>query len=202
MGHVDKKGRPLVAVTGMGVVTSLGRGQDENWRRLIAGESGIRHITRFPTEGLRTTIAGTVEGLEPAPKTAARRTMQMAEIAAKEAITQARWPLADFPGPLFLATPPAEIEWAERRRIYEASDDQTDKGYRRLARIARAGDFSDIAAESQFASVAEDLANRFGTTGLPYSVSTACASGATAIQLGLEAIRRGDTERALCIGPC
>ena len=197
---LDKKGRPLVAVTGMGVVTSLGCGKEENWRRLIAGESGIRHITRFPTEGLRTTIAGTVEGLDPAPKTAARRTMQMAEIAAEEAIVEARLNLVDFPGSLFLATPPAEIEWPDRRRIYEASDEHADEGYRRLARIARAGDFSGIAAECQFASVADYLANRFGTKGLPYSVSTACASGATAIQLGVEAIRRGESERALCIG--
>src|SRR4029453_5422510 len=32
------------------------------------------------------------------------------------------------------------------------------------------------------------------------SVSTACASGASAIQLGVEAIRRGEAEAALCIG--
>src|SRR4029077_16619988 len=32
------------------------------------------------------------------------------------------------------------------------------------------------------------------------SLSTACASGATAIQLGVEAIRRGETEAALCVG--
>ena len=50
---VDRKGRPLVAVTGMGIVTSLGRGEEENWSKLVAGRSGIRHITRFPTEGLR-----------------------------------------------------------------------------------------------------------------------------------------------------
>jgi 3-oxoacyl-[acyl-carrier-protein] synthase II len=31
-------------------------------------------------------------------------------------------------------------------------------------------------------------------------VSTACASGASAIQLGVEAIRRGETDAALCIG--
>ena len=198
--YLDKKGRPLIAVTGMGIVTSLGRGKEENWRRLIAGDSGIRHITRFPTEGLRTTIAGTVEGLDPAPKTAARRTMQMAEMAASEAITEAQWDLTDFPGPLFLATPPAEIEWPERRRIYDEAQEQTATGYRRLALSARSGNFIDIAAESQFASVADYLANQFGTKGLPYSISTACASGATAIQLGVETIRRGETARALCIG--
>ena len=44
------------------------------------------------------------------------------------------------------------------------------------------------------------LADRFGTRGSPISLSTACASGATAIQLGVEAIRRGETEAALCVG--
>jgi 3-oxoacyl-[acyl-carrier-protein] synthase II len=51
-----------------------------------------------------------------------------------------------------------------------------------------------------FGSVASHLAEAFGTKGSPISLSTACASGATAIQLGVEAIRRGETEVALCIG--
>ena len=41
---------------------------------------------------------------------------------------------------------------------------------------------------------------KFGTKGSPISLSTACASGATAIQLGVEAIRRGEAEAALCVG--
>ena len=52
----------------------------------------------------------------------------------------------------------------------------------------------------QFASVAEHLADRFGTKGSPISVTTACSSGASAIQLGVEAIRRGEADAALCIG--
>ncbi len=48
--------------------------------------------------------------------------------------------------------------------------------------------------------VAEKLADRFGTKGSPISLTTACASGATAIQLGVEAIRRGETDAALCVG--
>jgi 3-oxoacyl-[acyl-carrier-protein] synthase II len=48
-------------------------------------------------------------------------------------------------------------------------------------------------------SVAENLAERFGTKGSPISLSTACASGASAIQLGVEAIRRGETGVALCV---
>ncbi len=44
MAKTDQAGRPVVVVTGMGVVTSLGAGKDENWRKLTAGESGIRAI--------------------------------------------------------------------------------------------------------------------------------------------------------------
>src|SRR5690606_7580096 len=39
-----------------------------------------------------------------------------------------------------------------------------------------------------------------GTRGAPISLTTACASGATAIQLGAEAIRRGDTDAAISLG--
>jgi 3-oxoacyl-[acyl-carrier-protein] synthase II len=48
--------------------------------------------------------------------------------------------------------------------------------------------------------VADHLAEKFGTKGSPISLSTACASGASAVQLGVEAIRRGETDAALCIG--
>ena len=57
----DHLGRPVVVVTGIGVVSSLGEGKDDNWARLTGGQSGIKQITRFPTDGLRTTIAGTIE---------------------------------------------------------------------------------------------------------------------------------------------
>src|SRR5690606_6074762 len=54
--------------------------------------------------------------------------------------------------------------------------------------------------EGQFANIANRLADKYGTRGLPVTLSTACASGATAIQLGIEAIRRGECDRALAIG--
>ncbi len=63
----DKAGRPVVVVTGMGVVTSLGAGKDDNWRKLVAGQSGISAIKRFSTEGLKTRIAGTVDFVDIQP---------------------------------------------------------------------------------------------------------------------------------------
>ena len=67
---LDALGRPLVAVTGYGLVTSLGTGATENWAALTAGRSGIRSIRRFPTAGLRTRIAGTVDTLALDPMSA------------------------------------------------------------------------------------------------------------------------------------
>ena len=61
MAFRDSKGRPLVAVTGMGMVTSLGQGKDDTFAAMTAGRSGIHRINRFPIEGLRTTIAGTID---------------------------------------------------------------------------------------------------------------------------------------------
>src|SRR6185503_11928882 len=73
-------------------------------------------------------------------------------------------------------------------------------GYGDLIRTAAAGKFAPYHERFMFASVADHLADKFGTKGSPISLSTACASGATAIQLGVEAIRRGETSAALCIG--
>ena len=196
----DAKGRPIVAVTGMGLVTSLGRGKADNWAALAAGRSGIRRITRFPTEGMRTTIAGCVDFMDVEPFSAPALTMAMAEAAAQEALAQSGFKDTAVPGPLYVATPPAELEWPQRKALFERPTSADVSGYPKLLAAARSGAFRDMFATFQFASVAEHLAERFGTRGMPVSVSTACASGATAIQLGVEAIRRGETTTALCVG--
>ena len=197
----DKQGRPVVVVTGMGVITSLGQGQADNWRDLTAGKSGIRHIRRFSTEGLRTTIAGTVDFLDVEPYSAPALSIAMAEVAAREAIEEANiGKKGDFPGPLFLATPPTELEWPQRRQLYDEGKQSGLAGYDRLLSACRAKNHPEMARLFQFASVGEHLADEFGTRGLPISLSTACASGGTAIQLGTEAIRRGDADTVLCIG--
>jgi 3-oxoacyl-[acyl-carrier-protein] synthase II len=54
-----------VAVTGVGLVSPLGVGTAENWRALLAGESGIGLITRFDTTEYPAKIAGEVKGFNP-----------------------------------------------------------------------------------------------------------------------------------------
>src|SRR5271170_7957407 len=100
----DKAGRPVVVVTGSGLVTSLGEGKADNWKRLMAGESGIHAITRFGTDGLKTKIAGTIDFLPRQPDSAPDMAERLAEIAIEEAIAQSGLgSRGRFPGPLFLA---------------------------------------------------------------------------------------------------
>jgi 3-oxoacyl-[acyl-carrier-protein] synthase II len=181
-------------------VTSLGIGAADNWSRLCAGESGIRPITRFPTDGLKTTIAGTVDALQVEPYSAADLATVTAEAAGREAVSQAGiGRRGEFPGRLIVATPPSELEWPHLYALHAAGDGAAP-GYARLLAAARTKVFSGFARHVRFASIADRLQKSFGTRGEPLSVCTACASGATTIQLGAEAIRRGDLDAALCIG--
>ena len=198
---IDSHGRPVVAVTGMGLVTSLGKGKTDTWAALTAGTSGIRRISRFPIEGLKTTIAGTVDFVPAEPFCAAQLSENFARIAATEAIEEANiGTKGNFPGPLFIAVPPVEMEWPQREALARASGQTGDVTYADLLKAAATDTFKPWHDLFLFGTVADRLADDFGTRGSPISLSTACSSGATAIQLGVEAIRRGETEAALCIG--
>jgi 3-oxoacyl-[acyl-carrier-protein] synthase II len=196
----DKFGRPIVVVTGMGVVTSLGAGKADNWKKLTAGESGIRTITRFPTDGLKTTMAGAVDFIPIEPFSSTDLSERLGGLAAEEAIVQAGiGSRGDFPGPLFLAVAPVEVEWPQRQELGRAIGPSTEIDYDAMLRVSGGGRYTAYHRRFLFGSVADHLAEVFGTKGSPISLSTACASGATAIQLGVEAIRRGEADAALCV---
>ncbi len=199
----DAKGRPVVAITGMGLVTSLGWGKSDNWAALTAGRSGITAIDRFPTDGLRTTIAGTVGsrcGQSAVNYSAHDLSLEIAAAAAAEAVEQAGLDVSSrFPGTLVVATPPSELEWPHLWRLQRAEEVGEFSGYGRLRAAARTGAFADLSRHVQFAALADALQQRFGTAGEPLSICTACASGSSAVQFAMEAIRRGQTEAALCV---
>ena len=200
----DSQGRPVIVVTGMGVVTALGIGKDDNWRALTGGQSGIRQIGRFATDGLRTTVAGEIDFLDTGIYNSAAMCMEIAGRAIEEAIGEAGiGARGAFPGPLIAAVPPFEIEWPLRlelaSRVGENAMRANDKFSSLLAQAGK-GELTPNFEFAQPECVAEWLADRFGTRGQPISLSTACASGASAIQFGVEAIRRGESDAALCVG--
>jgi len=196
----DRSKTGAVAVTGLGLVTSLGVGKVDNWTKLCGGQSGIRYIRRFATTGLKTRIAAAVDDLSAKPFDTPALCNSFATHAVEEALAEsAIGRRGDFPGPLFLAIPPLELEWQRRLELATASG-AAEPTFDDLLRTAANGQFRDIDQRCQHGSVALQLQQKFGTRGSPISVNTACASGASALQLGVEAIRRGDTQAALCVG--
>ena len=107
----------------------------------------------------------------------------------------------DFGGPLFLAAPPIEPEWSARFELGDRSPPATKPGdaYDRFMAALRERPDPAFQEAALFGAISERLSDKFGTRGLPVTLSTACASGATAIQLGVEAIRQGRTDRALTV---
>jgi len=200
LDHLDHLGRPIVAITGVGVVSSLGQGVPTNWRKLTAGVSGIHTISRFCTEGLKTRIAGTVDFLPESNQGASALSEKLAYLAGREAIEQAGIATGAFAGPLFLAAPPVELDWKSRFALDREIADSLPASYQATLAACRQQNHEKLLQTTQFGFIAERLQRSFGTSGLPVTLSTACASGATAIQMGVEAIRRGRIKRVLSIG--
>lgn len=64
MKTVDRPNR--VVVTGIGVVSPIGVGNDTFWQNLIAGRSGIGDLQSFPHDNLPFKLAAEVRGFDPA----------------------------------------------------------------------------------------------------------------------------------------
>ena len=87
--------RPRIAITGIGLVSSLGQSTQENWQNVLAGQSGIRTVTQCDISNIPAKIAGEIdtfstEGIIP-PKDLKKcdRFIQIGWVAAHEALTQA-----------------------------------------------------------------------------------------------------------------
>lgn len=57
--------RRRVVITGLGAISPVGIGVEENWRNILAGRSGIARITHFDATGFPSQIAGEAKGFDP-----------------------------------------------------------------------------------------------------------------------------------------
>lgn len=192
-----------IVVTGMGAVTPLGAGVETTWRRLAAGESGIRQNDRFDTEGWKCRIAGLVPGrdepggfdpeavMDPRELRRSDLFIHYAIAAASEALDQAAW------------HPETE---AERMRtatviatgvggvpaITQASETVRSEGVRRLSPFVVPSFLPNLATGQ--------VTIRFGFRGPSGAPVTACAASAQAIGDAVRLIRSGEADIALCGG--
>lgn len=192
-----------IVVTGMGAVSPLGTGVETTWRRLVAGESGIRRNDRFDTEGWKCRIAGLVPGRdEPGgfdPEAVMdprdlRRTdlfIHYAMAAASEALAQAGWhPESDterMRTATVIATGVGGVP-----AITAASETVRTDGVRRLSPFVVPSFLPNLATGQ--------VSIRFGFRGPSGAPVTACAASAQAIGDAMRLIRNGEADIALCGG--
>ena len=88
-----------IAVTGAGIICSIGRNKDEVWQSIVEARAGIGKLTCFPGETFPTDIAAEVASQWSGGRSDRRlsRTDLLALVAAKEALDQATAQAGDLP---------------------------------------------------------------------------------------------------------
>jgi 3-oxoacyl-(acyl-carrier-protein) synthase len=64
-------------ITGVGIVTPLGIGKEENWQHLIAGRTGIEKVDRLTAKGISTVIGGEVKNFKASDFIKDRKTIKL-----------------------------------------------------------------------------------------------------------------------------
>lgn len=193
-----------IVVTGLGAVTPLAAGVAATWRRLLAGESGVRANTRFDCDGWKCRIAGlvpsraeTADGFDPAAVMEARelrRTdlfIHYAMAAADEALAQAGWRPEDEAARARTATIIATGVGGVPA-ITAATETVRSDGPRRLSPFVVPSFLPNLAAGQ--------VSIRHGFRGPSGAPVTACAASAQAIGDAARLIRAGEADIALCGG--
>lgn len=193
-----------IVVTGMGVVSPLGVGVATNWKRLIAGQSGIVHNTRFDTTGYTATIAGLVpgkdtdpEGFDPLvaidPKDVKKMDLfiQYGLVAAAEAIAQSGWNPQTVEEQNATATIIGSGVGGSPV-MAKAAQTIIEKGPRRLSPFTVPSFLANLAAGW--------ISIRYGFKGPIGAPVTACAASAQAIGDGMRLILTGEAEVAIVGG--
>jgi len=176
-----------VVVTGVGLVSSLGVGTEENWKALCAGCSGIGSITRFDASQFSTRIAGEVKNFDPLQFIAKKDVKKMdvfiqyaiaaAEFAVRDAGLEVTPEIADRVG-VFIASGIGGFSAIEREHRVLLKD-----GPRKISPFFIPSVIINLAAGQ--------VSIRFGAKGPNSATVTACSASAHAVGDAFEIISRG-----------
>ena len=179
-----------VAVTGVGLVSSLGVGTDANWEALLEGRSGIRTIASFDASAFASRIGGEVRGFDPLAFLTRKDVRKMDvfiqyAIAASEFAVQDAGLSTDAPlGPdvgVFIASGIGGFSTIEREHRALLAG-----GPRKISPFFIPSAIINLAAGQ--------VSIRFGAQGPNSATCTACSASAHAIGDAYEMIRRSDAD--------
>ena len=91
----EKNMERKAVITGMGMVTPLGIGKEENWKNLISGKSGIGPISRFDPKDLSIDIAGEVKDFKASKLIKDRKAVKLSFHSVHLAIVAAQLAMED-----------------------------------------------------------------------------------------------------------
>ncbi len=179
-----------IVITGLGMVSPLGIGNEANWSGLLAGKSGIGPITRFDVSDYPCKIAGELKGFHPedwVPKKDVKKmdlfilyALAAAEIAMQDAQFSISPSEADRVG-VHIGSGIGGLPSIERQHQILLRD-----GPKRISPFFIVGLIVNMASGQ--------VSIRYGAKGPNQAACTACATGTHAIGESFEAIVRGDAE--------
>jgi len=184
-----------VVVTGTGILCPLGLNTSTTWESLVAGKSGIDHITLFDPEPYETKIAGE-KGFQPTDYISRKdvrhmdRFTQMAIAASLQAVEQSGIKIDSMNEGNIGVIVGSGIGGLST--LFEQTKILIEKGPNRVSPFLVPMMITDMAA----AQVSITL----GVKGPNLCTTSACSSGSDAIGVAYELIRRGDTQAVLAGG--
>ena len=176
--NMDNNGRTRAVVTGMGVLSCLGKSVGDYWDGLTSGRSGIAELTLTDTSGYPCKIGGEVRDFDPTQYVDRKESRRLARFsqfavgAVTEAIANANLDLScrglrSRGGP-------------DRMRIRGASRDGT--GQSRILAGRHGMRMSPFFIPMMLANMASaNISRLFGATGYTNTCATACAAGTQAV---------------------
>ncbi|WP_110686002.1 beta-ketoacyl-ACP synthase II [Salinicola aestuarinus] len=193
-----------IVVTGMGILSPLGCSLETVWQRLLAGTSGLRQLPAETVEGLAVGVGGPVPSIEedstgfdldgtidPKERRKMDRFIQMAVVAAEQALTQADWfPESDADKERTATVIGSGIGGFPA--IADAVRTVDSRGPRRLSPFTIPSFLANLACGH--------VSIRHGLKGPLGAPVTACAAGLQAIGDAARMIHAGEADVAVCGG--
>lgn len=182
-----------VAITGMGIISSIGNTVEENYNALINSNHGISEIANFSTRHVKEIMVGEIkftneqliEKLNLPASNNYSRTAMLGVLAAKEAIKNANIKtITDCRTGLISATSVGGMDMTEKY-YYEYLTTETPRKY---INGHHAGDST------------HKIAEQLNITDFVTTISTACSSSANAIMMGARLIKAGKLDRVIVGG--
>ncbi|WP_348799547.1 beta-ketoacyl-[acyl-carrier-protein] synthase family protein [Flavobacterium adhaerens] len=182
-----------VAITGMGIISSIGNTVEENYNALLNSQAGISTIENIETAHVDVIKVGEIKKTNQELLIELRlgddnnfsRTAILGTIAAKQAVQNAGiTSINEYRTGLISATSVGGMDMTER--YYHEYFENPDVV--KYISSHNAGDNTD------------KIANELGLKGLVTTISTACSSAANAIMLGARLIKSGKLDRVIVGG--